>query len=418
MTERAKGFIRKLSSSGPKKSLKEVEFNYGEKIQLLASDTKVTLGLAWDIKDGEKVDLDASAALFNRDGNYVDTCFFNNLTIGDGVVCHSGDVRDGNVEGWDESISVDLKKAVDHCPIIVFVLNAYDGGNFQNVEKASSSLLDEKKRMLVKVPLTLSGEHTSITFGILYFEPKQNTWFFRRAGAMSMGRNIKEVMSVVRAVIKDTIPSMKLNKTIDEQVNQLNFIKSVNLHENRDYIILVDQSASMEEKWQQTCDIVDFLAPHCVKADTDGITVYFFDKEHTRHVNVTSAEQVNSLMKQVVFTQDNSEPNTNLLTVLKAAFLERTEKPLTLLVITDGNPDDKTAVKDAIIHETKKIKQQEDLSISFIQLGSDPDASYWLKYLDEKLEDVGGRFDIVDSIKADQVKDIGFEQLIEHSIYD
>ena len=53
-------------------------------------------------------------------------------------------------------------------------------------------------------------------------------------------------------------------------------------------------------------------------------------------------------------------------------------KPMTLLVITDGEPNNKSSVSTNIINETKKISDEHALSISFIQVGNDSGAKAFL----------------------------------------
>lgn len=68
------------------------------------SVTKFKVGLAWDAP----VDLDASIVALDESGKRVDLVYYGNLT-GSGIT-HSGDARDGEASGDDESIEVDLSK--------------------------------------------------------------------------------------------------------------------------------------------------------------------------------------------------------------------------------------------------------------------------------------------------------------------
>ena len=81
--------------------------------------SRIRMGLGWDAieKKGlfgrrrtQDVDLDASALLFNAQGQLVDQVWFAQLTSKDGSVQHTGDNLTGAGEGDDESIRVDLGK--------------------------------------------------------------------------------------------------------------------------------------------------------------------------------------------------------------------------------------------------------------------------------------------------------------------
>lgn len=64
------------------------------------------------------------------------------------------------------------------------------------------------------------------------------------------------------------------------------------------------------------------------------------------------------------------------------------------MVITDGSPDDGQAVEREIIDCTKRLRDDDEMSVSFIQIGEDPGAKKYLKNLDNSLEAKGARFDI------------------------
>jgi len=68
-----------------------------------------------------------------------------------------------------------------------------------------------------------------------------------------------------------------------------------------------------------------------------------------------------------------------------------------------------------IVNAANKIARDEDLSVSFIQVGHDKEATKFLKALDE---DIKARFDIVDAVPADAMKGMTFEELITRSIQD
>jgi tellurium resistance protein TerZ len=81
----------------------------GEGVQLLCSKLKV--GLSWDIFQGQQeVDLDASCVLFDEFGVIVDAAFYNQKETEDKSILHSGDCKDGKIDGDDESIIIDFTK--------------------------------------------------------------------------------------------------------------------------------------------------------------------------------------------------------------------------------------------------------------------------------------------------------------------
>ena len=69
-----------------------------------------------------------------------------------------------------------------------------------------------------------------------------------------------------------------------------------------------------------------------------------------------------------------------------------------------------------ITNASNRIEKDDDLSITFIQIGSDPGATKFLKKLDESLQ--GIKFDIVDTITQSDMEGMSFNEIIEASIND
>src|SRR5665213_2819728 len=75
--------------------------------------TSVTVGLGWDPREGfgAVFDLDASAIILGPNGKALsdsDFIFYNQLVSPTGAVRHTGDNRDGEGDGDDETVIVDL----------------------------------------------------------------------------------------------------------------------------------------------------------------------------------------------------------------------------------------------------------------------------------------------------------------------
>jgi tellurium resistance protein TerD len=74
---------------------------------------RIHVGLGWDPRstDGQQFDLDASAFLLTAAGRVRgdhDFIFYNQLSSIDGSVKHAGDNRDGQGDGDDESVKINL----------------------------------------------------------------------------------------------------------------------------------------------------------------------------------------------------------------------------------------------------------------------------------------------------------------------
>lgn len=183
---------------------------------------------------------------------------------------------------------------------------------------------------------------------------------------------------------------------------------------NRDYFLIVDRSGSMRgSNWQEAENAVRYFAGHICEFDPDGITLIFFDDKIVKMNNVADPNYISQ-----AFDENPPRGSTNLAEALHQAFLEHfagTRGASTLLVITDGVPDDRDAVEKRIRDASNSLTSDEELSISFIQVGGDPRAREWLRYLDDNLV---CQFDIVDVVVPQELVGMTFEEVIRKSLAD
>eukprot|EP01106_Pelomyxa_sp_JSP_P010585 TRINITY_DN279_c0_g2_i3.p2 TRINITY_DN279_c0_g2~~TRINITY_DN279_c0_g2_i3.p2 ORF type:complete len:197 (+),score=71.69 TRINITY_DN279_c0_g2_i3:57-593(+) len=169
-----------------------------------------------------------------------------------------------------------------------------------------------------------------------------------------------------------------------------------------------------KSRWEACRAALELLAPACCKADPDGVKIFFFSNTIEKEDHVKDAKRIKQL-----FSKYEPDGSTDLASVLLMAFDEHFTsggKPETMLVITDGCPDDTAAVEGAIVECTQRLRDDDELSVSFIQVGKDPDARGYLKHLDNGLVDRGAKFDIVDTKTFEQLKGLSFVELIFKSL--
>ena len=199
--------------------------------------------------------------------------------------------------------------------------------------------------------------------------------------------------------------------------------------ENRDYTLIIDKSGSMSTKdkpgglsrWQIMQESALALANKCEELDPDGITVYLFSGKFKRYDNVTAAKV------GTIFQENDPSGRTDLAAVLADAvnsYFQRKAAGQTpangeiILVVTDGEPDDRRAVMDVILAATQKLDRDEELAISFIQVGTDETATKFLKILDDDLGRAGAKFDIVDTITMNDMEDLTLKEVLLSAIND
>jgi uncharacterized protein with von Willebrand factor type A (vWA) domain len=198
---------------------------------------------------------------------------------------------------------------------------------------------------------------------------------------------------------------------------------------DRDYTLIIDKSGSMStpdqvggrSRWEIAQESTLALARKAEQFDPDGITVYVFSGRFKRYDDVTSAKVAQ------IFLENDPAGTTNLAGVLQDAinnYFQRKAagktKPNgeTILVITDGEPDDRKAVFEVIINATRQMERDEELAISLIQVGSDAQATKFLKALDDQLQSVGAKFDICDTVTLDDLEDMSLVDVLSNAITD
>lgn len=135
------------------------------------------------------------------------------------------------------------------------------------------------------------------------------------------------------------------------------------------------------------------------QVDEDGLDIIFFGGETVTHVpGVKSTVDVDNAFNR------RASGGTPTAEALAKAFevAGKSDKPDCVIVITDGEPNNRQAVKDVIVKQANSQANDSDLTILFIQIGDDASAASFQAELDDGLH--GAKFDIVDTMtqaKAD-----------------
>ena len=153
--------------------------------------TSVTVGLGWDPREGygAEFDLDASAIILGSNGKALsdsDLVFYNALTSPTGAVKHTGDNLDGQGDGDDESLIVELDLVPAAASSIVFIVSIHEGisrgQSFGVVDNAFIRVVNNADgRELARFDLTEGANtDTALSFGELYRDGVE--WKFRAIG--------------------------------------------------------------------------------------------------------------------------------------------------------------------------------------------------------------------------------------------
>jgi uncharacterized protein YegL len=199
--------------------------------------------------------------------------------------------------------------------------------------------------------------------------------------------------------------------------------------DQRDYTLIIDKSGSMsikdcaggKSRWNTMQESTLALASKCEELDPDGMTVYTFAGRFKRYENVTSAKV------QQIFLENEPMGSTDLAGVLQDAtnnyFQRKNAKQTkangeTIIIVTDGEPDDRKAVMRVIIEASRRLDKDEELAITFIQIGKDAGAMQFLKALDDDMKTVGAKFDIVDTVTVEDMENYTMTEILLNAIAD
>lgn len=168
----------------------------GQKVDLTKTNpglTEVLIGLGWDTQkyDGQHdFDLDSSAFLLGSNGmvrNDSDFVFYNNNVGGNGAVRHSGDNRNGQGQGDDEVIEINLSQIPTDVQKIDFTVTIHEAEerrqNFGQVSNAYIRVINKATgEELIRYDL---GEDFSIETAIVVGELYRHNgeWKFSAIGS-------------------------------------------------------------------------------------------------------------------------------------------------------------------------------------------------------------------------------------------
>ncbi len=199
---------------------------------------------------------------------------------------------------------------------------------------------------------------------------------------------------------------------------------------NLDVEFLLDKSGSMGTKdcangkktrWEYGKETLEALANAAQKHDPDGIVVTVFARNFRTYEGVKSGgDKITAIYKENE-PMGGTDTAKALKSRLDAYFARKSTgeaKSLVLFVMTDGAPDDEKSVADVIIEASKKLDRDDEVAISFVQVGKDDDATRFLKSLDDELTSKGAKFDIVDTLPVDEVENLSVQELIEKTFAD
>jgi len=165
---------------------KSASFNLSKKEPSLK---KVMVGLGWEFKTNNQMDLDVSVFMLGANGKLLADeyfVFYNNLKSPDGALQHTGDSRTGLDEDDDEMILVNLTLINPSVTNLLFIISIHEAEvrrhHFGLLSEAYIRIVDvETKREILRYDLDNDfGQNTDMEFGKL--QKINEEWHFVASG--------------------------------------------------------------------------------------------------------------------------------------------------------------------------------------------------------------------------------------------
>jgi len=207
------------------------------------------------------------------------------------------------------------------------------------------------------------------------------------------------------------IPRMVQDFNMNNNNDRLSLAPSVPKVENNslqrlneiEVVILVDDSASMYGPlWADAREALAGVADLAAEYGSDGVDVYFLNDTHSG-MAMKDSQSVKKLFDSVI--PEGQTPTGQKLEEIMNKYIPHIEnrtfpnKPLTIIVITDGVPTDDP--KEVIINAARRLDSNQVpenmLGIQFAQIGDDLDATEALDELDSGIAAINGIRDMVDT---------------------
>lgn len=191
--------VRTFMPSAPLKQKVAFAMEKGSVLDLPLGLARVTVGLGWDVDDGE-CDLDVSAVLMDDRGNDLEAVFFGRVESEKHGVSHSGDNLTGEGEGDDEQIVVGLDRVGAEVQQIVFCVNVYtQNRTFAQVARPFCRIVDDASGAeLCRYMLRDAGRERGLIIARMAREAG-GRWGFHALGLPCRGRTYKDSLPEIRA---------------------------------------------------------------------------------------------------------------------------------------------------------------------------------------------------------------------------
>lgn len=203
---------------------------------------------------------------------------------------------------------------------------------------------------------------------------------------------------------------------------------------DRDYTIIIAKTASersinppkFAERWTTAESSILTLIQKCQDFDPDGITLYVSCRSPEEICMFKKYEQVKAVELAQIVQAGYPPEKVDLQTVMESAlesYFNRKSARQTkqngelILVLLDGEPSDRMAIAKLIKNTTHQLDSDQELRINFVQIGDDGIAHGFLNALDENLQSVGAKFDIVSTRLLEEIQPTSLTEFLLETLH-
>ncbi|HEY9868850.1 MAG TPA: hypothetical protein V6D08_06770 [Candidatus Obscuribacterales bacterium] len=208
--------------------------------------------------------------------------------------------------------------------------------------------------------------------------------------------------------------------------------REVALLRSYDVVVLQDRSSSMGDKeyfplpgggarkmsrWRWCLQQASDLTRQTSGIRGGKVTLVMFSSKYDVYENVTLSQLPQIFARNKIFIGTQLVPP--LEDQLERYFQRRdagNARPLVIAIITDAIPQDDEDLKKLIINTTHRMRDPREITITFLQVGSEEDGRKLLRKLDNRLLRKGAQFDIVQTKTFPELLSAGLARSLVEAI--
>jgi len=186
------------------------------------------------------------------------------------------------------------------------------------------------------------------------------------------------------------------------------------------YTMVVDRSGSMEahdhhghSRWHDAKKAAEHMSERIERFRLPaGMTLYLFSSrgDYPRYDRLRTCQDIHH-----IFHHQHPHGGTDLAGAINRVFADHFihNEREHVLIVTDGEPDDHAAVVGTLVNGINRLRDENELGFTFMQVGCDHRAADWLHELQDCITEKGARFNVIDCITHHQYHGMSLSSVID-----